>query len=200
MAKKNHVRKKKASSSRPFRKLLFLSLLILGMVSIYQFDAFSLKSSIQTWLNHMTTEARVAAIEPEFEFYDLLTGEQQSSDGSARREPNTVANSVKGRVNIKAQALVKTKPEIKPERKSTPDIAGTYLLQVASFQHLNDADKLKAKLIMQGYEVTIAPFKIATHTWYRVKVGPYFNLSEAKTARQAVKAQMDLEPMIKRIA
>ena len=48
-----------------------------------------------------------------------------------------------------------------------------YMLQAGSFKKFAEADKLRARLILQGIEATIQKVKINdTDTWHRVRIGP----------------------------
>jgi cell division protein FtsN len=48
-----------------------------------------------------------------------------------------------------------------------------YLLQAGSFQDPNDADQLRASLILQGLEVFVKKIDVNGTTWHRVMVGPF---------------------------
>lgn len=48
-----------------------------------------------------------------------------------------------------------------------------YIFQVASVQHFNEADRLKAQLSLQGYKVHIKKAKVGQQAWHRVIIGPY---------------------------
>ncbi len=61
-----------------------------------------------------------------------------------------------------------------------------YLIQVAAFKQLADADKLRAELIMQGFNSNLSHYKNATTTWYRVEIGPFPSLALAKQQQQTL--------------
>lgn len=48
-----------------------------------------------------------------------------------------------------------------------------YLLQAGSFRNPDDADQLRASLILQGLEVFIKKIEVKGATWHRVMVGPF---------------------------
>ena len=50
-----------------------------------------------------------------------------------------------------------------------------YVLQVGSFQNLNDAEKLKANLAFLGLEAGIQHVTVNKQNWHRVRAGPYRN-------------------------
>ena len=80
----------------------------------------------------------------------------------------------------------KEEPAVKKTpRTSTPPpkISGGYILQAGSFQKLNEADSMKAKLAMLGVEAHIQTVKVNRETWHRVRIGPYKNLTQLKRVR-----------------
>ena len=50
-----------------------------------------------------------------------------------------------------------------------------YVLQVGSFQNINDAEKLKANLAFLGLEANIQHVTVNQQAWHRVRTGPYLN-------------------------
>ena len=103
---------------------------------------------------------------PRFEFYKVLTDKQDK--------------------NI----VVPTKPAEKPktsERKPTVDYE-PHLLQAGSFQNVDDAEKLKAKLALLGVEANVQSANIPEKgVWYRVRLGPYKTAEEENRARNFLK-------------
>ena len=68
-------------------------------------------------------------------------------------------------------------PEIKDKTAntstSTSKSGKQYVLQVGSFQNLNDAEKLKANLAFLGLEANIQHVTVNKQAWHRVRTGPY---------------------------
>ncbi|MGQ0658665.1 MAG: SPOR domain-containing protein [Chromatiales bacterium] len=61
---------------------------------------------------------------------------------------------------------------------------GAYVLQVASFQRFEEADKAKANLALQGISADIQRVVInGRDTWYRVRVGPFRDLDQVQAMR-----------------
>ncbi|MBI3370426.1 MAG: SPOR domain-containing protein [Betaproteobacteria bacterium] len=75
--------------------------------------------------------------------------------------------------------------ELKSAAKSQqPDAKSVYFLQAGAFQNPPDADNLKAKLAILGFESTVEPATLPDKgTWYRVRVGPYTRIEELNAAR-----------------
>lgn len=70
---------------------------------------------------------------------------------------------------------------------------GSYVLQVASFQRYEEADKVKAKLALNGIVADIQRVVInGKDTWFRVRVGPFKDLDRVDAMRSKLQqAGMD---------
>ncbi len=55
-----------------------------------------------------------------------------------------------------------------------------YVVQVASFQRPQDAERLKAALIMSGFEVQVQTVAQQRVNWYRVVLGPFASRADAQ--------------------
>jgi cell division protein FtsN len=75
--------------------------------------------------------------------------------------------------------------ETMSEEKPAPDQSKTeYILQVGSFPKADDADKLRAQLIMINLNARIEKVEIRKgEIWHRVVVGPFNTQTELTTAR-----------------
>lgn len=91
-----------------------------------------------------------------FDYYEILpNGEKANADA------------------LKADA------EVKPANNKT------YYLQIGSFQAEEDADNLKAKLALQGFEATVQTADIAGKgIWHRVRVGPFNDLDQISKSKE----------------
>ncbi len=57
----------------------------------------------------------------------------------------------------------------------SPATPGSYMLQLGSFRNRSDADRLRARIAMLGFEPHIQTVNIDGSNWYRVRIGPYRN-------------------------
>ena len=64
---------------------------------------------------------------------------------------------------------------------------GSYVVQAGSFQEFTDADRRKAELALLGLESVIQKVSIDKRNWYRVRIGPYINLTELNSTRQRLR-------------
>ena len=71
----------------------------------------------------------------------------------------------------------------------------SYLLQAGAFRSQDDADGMKARLALVGYEARILTAEVNGQTLYRVRVGPYAQLGDmnkvrAKLAESGIEASV----------
>jgi len=92
--------------------------------------------------------------EPKFNFYTILPELEVLIPESETRPPETKNNTVKNSSN-------------------TDKANKQYVLQVGSFQNLNDAEKLKANLAFLGLEANVQHVTVNKQAWHRVRTGPY---------------------------
>jgi cell division protein FtsN len=64
-------------------------------------------------------------------------------------------------------------PDTKNKTSDTSKKNKQYVLQVGSFQNLNDAEKLKANLAFLGLSANIQHVTVNKQAWHRVRTGPY---------------------------
>lgn len=72
-----------------------------------------------------------------------------------------------------------------------------YVLQAGSFRAREDADRLRAQLILQGHEVVITEVENAKGVWHRVIVGPFSSKRDLTRARNRL-AEADIESIQRR--
>lgn len=96
-----------------------------------------------------------------FDFYKILPGaEEPTTDKSPREAPVG----------------------------ATPGGKEAFMLQAGAFQNAADADNLKARLALLGFEATIETSTLADKgTWHRVRVGPYTSVEELNRMRDTLK-------------
>lgn len=61
--------------------------------------------------------------------------------------------------------------------------SSSYLLQAGSFRGQDDADTMRAKLALLGFEARVLPAEVEGRPVYRVRVGPYGQLEDMNRAR-----------------
>jgi len=63
------------------------------------------------------------------------------------------------------------------------DDRASYLLQAGAFRSSSEAEAMKAKLALIGFEAKVLTAEVNGHTMYRVRIGPYAALDTMNRAR-----------------
>jgi len=98
----------------------------------------------------------------------------QQLEKSAQADTSDLIAAEIEKLNDENNKSVKTKPV------ATAKTATHYTLQLGIFKNYNDADQLKAQMVLQGFEVSIKNFKKENNTLYRVYMGSYPSFASAK--------------------
>jgi cell division protein FtsN len=148
---------------------VFLCLLFMKLYNtkLLQNDASIKSSKPTTNLSKKTGKANKSNkhVEPRFDFYTLLP----------KTESNPQQSSKKTNVASKPKS---NQPSPPPQKNKvldlkTADTTTEYSIQAGSFRDLHDADELKAKLTLNGFNSHIEKVKIGNNQeWHRVFVGP----------------------------
>ncbi|MBA3033161.1 MAG: SPOR domain-containing protein [Gammaproteobacteria bacterium] len=106
-------------------------------------------------------------MERKFDFYEILEGKKSATpDGPAPAAP-----------------VAQSAPLQAPPPAAATTNQGLFL-QVGAFQKAADAENLKARLAMQGFEASILEADVPEKgTMHRVRIGPYANPEEMNRAR-----------------
>ena len=113
-------------------------------------------------------------VEPrKFEFYDILEGKKSATPGTAPAVPPASTS----------QATAKP-AETKPaEPKPAAPSAGLFL-QIGAFQKTADAENLKARVAMMGFEASVQSAEVPDKgTMHRVRTGPFATPEQMNQAR-----------------
>jgi cell division protein FtsN len=99
--------------------------------------------------------------EPKFNFYTILPELEVLIPENETRPPDTKPETTSTNTNTNTN-------------KSKPSSTGKqYILQVGSFQNLQDAEKLKANLAFLGLAAEVQHVTVNHQAWHRVRTGPY---------------------------
>jgi cell division protein FtsN len=84
--------------------------------------------------------------------------------------------------------------DVRPDSKSVPETrSGTYVLQAGSYKNFSDADRVRAKLALQGIESNVQKVTVDNDTWHRIRIGPISKLDDLNRMRQILrKADVDV--------
>lgn len=108
-------------------------------------------------------------VERKFEFYDILEGKKQAAPGPAPALPTSTPPAAQAPAPAPAPAAQES---------------GSLFLQAGAFQKTADAENLKARLAMLGYEASILDVEVPDKgVMHRVRIGPYANAEELNRIR-----------------
>lgn len=157
---------------------------------------------------------------PKFEFYTLLAKGQvgqplpeapvaQTAQAVPSTEPVHVASSHAPSVSAPLDLTVTQKlplheplVAVQPGNKPIAVAAITtdkFLVQVGSFKNLREAEKMKASLVMKGFDVTISSSNQQQMSWYRVIIGPFESRTQAQKAQLAFARSEHIVGMVRKM-
>ncbi len=89
--------------------------------------------------------------------------------------------------------------DVRPDIRSAPETRrGTYVLQAGSYKSFADADRVRAKLALQGVESKVQKVSVDNDTWLRVRIGPISKLDELNRLR-AILRKADVDVLVIRV-
>jgi len=163
MSRDYKPRSKKASSGSPFLSGFLIGLL-LGVIITVALTMY-LKGDTSPF---QPQKEKPTALE------SLTDG---SNDTTEKEEDNLDFYTILPKTESTVTEKEIAKTVIKPKKEN-------YFLQVGSFKTEGDADNLKAKLALQGFEAIVQTAIIPEQgTWHRVRVGPLKNIDMINKVR-----------------
>jgi cell division protein FtsN len=85
--------------------------------------------------------------------------------------------------------VIEKSPETHKDPRPLPELhPGTYVLQIAAYRTMADADRERAKVNMIGVEAKIQTVTVNEQTLYRVRVGPFKSLDELNRIRSRLRS------------
>jgi cell division protein FtsN len=114
---------------------------------------------------------------------ERLFGRSQGGSETEQAGPAGSQDAVKGSPKAPdATASAGPRPPAEPRGADAGDRIG-YLLQAGAFRSMEDADAMRAKLALLGFEAKVLGADVNGQTLFRVRVGPYAQLEEMNKAR-----------------
>jgi cell division protein FtsN len=180
---------------------VFALVLIVGLIAGMSYlNQPSHKKSTHPWADVFKSLKKPASVakaktvpkpkpKPEFEFYTALpegglqpvkapvskpvaaTSKSATPVPPIKPAPTTTATTPATTVS----KMIATTPAATTSTSTKPVTtkATSYFLQVASFPKFDDANHLRAKLLLEAYNANIQKTSVNGKDWYRVVVGPY---------------------------
>jgi cell division protein FtsN len=89
--------------------------------------------------------------------------------------------------------------DVHPDSRAVPETrSGTYVLQAGSYKNFADADRVRAKLALQGVESKVQKVSVDNDTWHRIRIGPISNLNELNRLRSVLR-RADVDVLLIRV-
>lgn len=140
--------------------------LLLGIVSVLGFNVAKEMQWGALWSRIPSPETASSKPQttPRFDFYTILPNQEV--------------------VVPEPPAKKKTKPK---SETAKPVPEGIYYLQAGSFRKIDEANSMRARVILLGTEASIQSVTLDQDTWHRVRVGPYKDPSRLREVRQRLR-------------
>ena len=186
-AKKGKPVRKRKKSTKSRKGWLYLLVLIGAGFIVYRYsslDVNKIQKDISKTLK-LTKQSKQQSDKPKFEFYTRLPKGHQYPTKEKEKSSSVEKH-------LSSQMPSSSQIQQKQSNKR-------YVVQVASFKKFADADRLRASLILQGYQATLSKFTNNLSTWYRVEVGPFDSIEQARHKQQGLE-QLNHTSLIKKIA
>ena len=157
--------------------------------------AEQVRATVERTVGHsIGVDSTAPPAKPKFEFYTLLPemevvvpDEDLAAPGPAPPESSGTAE-VPTSAAVEDDAPADTDPALK---------SGHYILQVASFRSVKDADGLKAQLTLLGFQPVVQTVAInSDENWHRVRIGPYADRDSLEAARIRLRADGHDNPLV----
>jgi cell division protein FtsN len=106
--------------------------------------------------------------------------------GKAPTDAAAAASKTADPIGKLAEAVAKTPPPPAPKASDVPvdDDGSRYLIQVGAFKSPEEAESMRAKVAMMGFEARVSQRETDTGTMHRVRIGPLTSLEASNQARR----------------
>lgn len=138
-----------------------------------------------------TPPSPTAPVKPKYDFYTLLPESEVIVPNEAVPEktpPPVVAPVTPEQAakidTARAQAALSGLTPPPPPPVVKPAAVTQFFLQAGSFRKKEDADKVRAQIILLGQTAAVESGTVKDETWYRVLVGPFSNREQLTVAQK----------------
>ena len=151
-----------------------------------------------------TKESKKTAEATRFDFYTLLPNMNVEL---SELNPNTQPESTPGKEDDAASNRDRQTTEARPPSvvQLTPTVSESllkqsFIIQVASFKKHDQAESLKARLALSGFESKIKPIKISSgEVWYRLYLGPFPDRISAQNTQEKLESEQKMNSLVVKI-
>ncbi|WP_220816126.1 SPOR domain-containing protein [Pseudomonas paralcaligenes] len=130
---------------------------------------------------------------PKYDFYTLLPESEvivppdalPPADAPKPPEQKPVTPEEAAKIDAaRAQAALNGETPPPPPVVAKAPVTTQFFLQAGSFRKREDADKVRAQILLLGQNVQVESGKVREETWHRVLVGPYANREQLAGAQK----------------
>lgn len=131
---------------------------------------------------------------PKYDFYTLLPESEvilppQSIDPAAPPEQKPVTPEEAAKIDAaRAEAALNGQVPPPPPVVAKGPVSSQFFLQAGSFRRKDDADSLRAQIILLGQNVQVESGTVREETWHRVLVGPFATREQLGQAQKSLAA------------
>ena len=205
--KRSHAARRDADSSRSHGLAWFLAGAVAGGLVTWALlghdpAAEQVRATVERTVGRsIGIEPAKPPPKPKFEFYTLLPEmEVVVPDGDLPAASPTPAESGTTDENGTSDTAVTAGSTVEEDTQVDTETAlksGHYILQVASFKRMQDADGLKAQLTLLGFRPVVQTVAIdSDEKWHRVRIGPYADRDALEAARVRLRADGHDNPLV----
>ena len=157
--------------------------------------AEQVRATVERTVGHsIGVDSTAPPAKPKFEFYTLLPEMEVvvPDEDLAAPAPAPAESSTTTETPTSAATEDDAPGDTDPALKS-----GHYVLQVASFRSIRDADGLKAQLTLLGFQPVVQTVAInSDEKWHRVRIGPYADRDSLEAARIRLRSDGHDNPLV----
>lgn len=214
--------KRRSNGARHILSLLVSFLCGYLTATIFDFTSLSAWVNKHVLSNKQTPSQVVMtkpiAPKPKFEFYTLLSKDDSAPIVNHRGPPSETAGLkpalLPAELQVPKTNTNQTSPAFPPVQQATAVVdnkllpmaaikpalnKNIYLIQVAAFSKKQDAEHLKASLLLKGFDVHVAMVAQQKTNWYRVVIGPFHTRADAERAQIVLNRNEHIKGMIRKL-
>lgn len=209
MSNNNAVRSaKRTEGSRVSSLMLAFVAFVFGYLVATVFDIKQMHNWVNTKMQaesgahtDSASATKKASPKPKLEFYTLLSQDNHKRNEPpleirVEQKPPKDLNTTTKHLPVPSTMAAADKKEVKAQ--VTQDVV-KYMLQVGSFKSKVDAERMRADLVIKGFDVIMVSVNHQQGQWYRVMVGPVPSKKEAEILKSSLASRENIHGMIRRV-
>lgn len=139
------------------------------------------------------TPANAQNLQTQFDFYNVLPKQSNTASPSAVPPSSTTTSAT---TTVIPKSTTRTPSAPTPTTTSGKTALG-YAVQIATMSKSDDADQLKAQLLLLGFDVNVTPAQKNGRTLERVWIGPFTNKNDALSTQKQLQQNQITSQLLK---